>query len=110
MELVIPVVVVAVLAALAVAWLVTSELGRRSQAKRLRREKVGAVAEGHREMAEAHASTVAELEPQANGHREAAADHARIAAELEGRIARERRHVQFHEERADDSDEELDRI
>jgi hypothetical protein len=109
MELVLGI-VIAALALLALIWLVSRRLGARSNHKRIRRDKLQSVVEGHREMAEAHASSVEDLEPEALGHREAAADHARIADELEERIERERRHARFHADRAVETEQDHERI
>jgi hypothetical protein len=104
------VIVIAVLALIVLAWLVSKRMGLRAGEKRIQRDKLDSVAEGHREMADAHASSVEELEPQAIGHREAAADHTRIADELEERIEREQRHAQFHAERASETETEREHI
>ena len=110
MDVVIPVVIVALVAILALGWLVSRRLSARAHERGIRRDKLASVAEGHREMAEAHTVAVEDLEPAAIGHREAAADHARIADELEARIERERRQAQFHSERASETDQEREAI
>jgi biopolymer transport protein ExbB/TolQ len=106
----IAIVVLVVLGVLALAWLVSRRMGARTAAKRIQREKLASVADGHREMADAHAVSVEDLAPQAARHREAAADHTRIAEELEDRIERERRHAQFHAERASETEQEREHI
>ena len=108
MELVVVIVVYSRCSVL--AWLVYRRMGARASEKRIQRDKLASVAEGHREMAEAHTVSVEELEPAALGHREAAADHTRIADELEERIERERRHAQFHAERATETEQEREHI
>ena len=102
--------VAVVLAVVVLAWFVYRHQTARESEKRIKREKLASVADGHREMAETHASTIEDLEPEAIGHREAAADHTRIADELEERIERERRHAQFHAERATETEQESEHI
>ena len=63
--------------------------------------KLEGVVEGHREMADAHSSSLDELRAQALSHRQAAVDHTRKAEEFEQRIEREERQATFHEQRAE---------
>ncbi|MEA2218056.1 MAG: hypothetical protein QOJ35_682 [Solirubrobacteraceae bacterium] len=104
------IIAVAAVALLLVGWLAASRLRARGAARNIRRDKLVAVAAGHREMADAHASSVEDLAPRAEGHREAAVEHARKADALEERIERERRQAQFHEERAVETEHERERI
>lgn len=90
--------------------LAVSRMRAREAGRLIRHEKLEAVADGHREMVEAHTVAVEELRPQAEAHRRAAADHARLADELEARIAREQRHAQFHEERAQATEQEREQV
>ena len=104
------IVIAVVLVAVVLAWFIYRHQTAREGEKRIAREKLGSVADGHREMAEAHTVSVEELEPAAIAHREAAADHARLADELEERIERERRQAQFHAERATETEQEREHI
>ena len=65
----------------------------REQQRAVQRDKLDGVVEGHRQMADAHASSLDELRAQALSHRQAAVDHTRKAEELEQRIEREERHA-----------------
>jgi biopolymer transport protein ExbB/TolQ len=110
METVVVVAIALVLIGFVATLLIASRVRARNDARRIRREKLASVVDGHREMASAHAGSVADLAPQAEGHREAAIEHARIADELLERIEREHRHAQFHEECALETQDERDRI
>lgn len=111
MELVVAIaIMLPLLALIAGIWLIARRMSARAKSLRIAREKLEAVVEGHREMAESHESTVEELQPRAKAHREAAADHAERAEELEARIARERRQAEFHEERAGETEDEHGRL
>lgn len=94
----------------AIAFAVVSVLRAREQQRRLRREKLDGVAEGHREMADQHAGSLEELRPLALSHRQAAVDHTRKAEEIEQRIERQERHTRFHEERAAATEEEREQV
>lgn len=95
----------------ALAWVfAVSRLRARTQQRRLRREKLDGVVEGHLEMAEAHAGSLEELRPHAVAHRRAAADHTRKAEELERRIELQERHARFHEERAATTQREREQV
>lgn len=110
MEIVLISIVIAVVALLALAWIIAARVGAAAHARRIRRNKLESVASGHREMVAAHEGSVEELAPQAQAHHEAAADHARRADELEQRIERERRQAQFHEERAAETQHEREHV
>jgi hypothetical protein len=95
----------------ALAWVfAVSRLRARARDRRLRREKLDGLVEGHLEMADAHAGSLEELRPQALAHRQAAADHTREAEELERRIELQERHARFHEERAAATHRERERV
>jgi len=108
-----PIILIAVLPVIGVIFFALRYSKRRDAIavkRRIREEKLASVADGHREMADAHATSVEDLAPQAAGHRKMAADHARIADELEERIEREQRHAQFHAERATETEQEREHI
>ena len=108
MELVIGAIVgVLVAAALLVA---IPRMRAREQQRAVQRDKLEGVVEGHRQMAEAHASSLDELRAQALSHRQAAVDHTRKAEELEQRIEREERQASFHEQRAEQTALEREQI
>ncbi|MDX6708962.1 MAG: hypothetical protein QOK16_2352 [Solirubrobacteraceae bacterium] len=92
------------------AVLAVSRMRARETDRAIRHEKLEAVADGHREMVDAHAVSIEELRPKAEAHRRTAEHHARLADELEARIAREERHAQFHEERAQATEQEREQV
>lgn len=102
-------VVAAAVVVAALLW-IWSRLRARDAARRIDREKLDAVAGGHREMAESHEGTLEELRPQALAHRQSAVDHTRKAEELEQRIERQERHARFHEERAAATEREREEV
>lgn len=108
MEVLIYIVVAILLVAIVLG--VVSLLRKREKERRLRREKLEGVADGHREMADQHAGSLEELRPLAQSHRQAAADDTRKAEEIEQRIEREERHARFHQDRAAATQEEREQV
>ena len=108
MEAVIVIVVIALLAV--AAFVLFSTMRKREHERRLRREKLDGVVQGHREMADAHAGSLDELRPLATEHRRAAVEHTRKAEEIEQRIEREERQAQFHGQRAAATEEEREQV
>jgi flagellar biosynthesis/type III secretory pathway M-ring protein FliF/YscJ len=92
-------VVMIVVICLVVGW-AAMRFRERERERDLRRSKLDSVADGHREMAEAHAGSLDELRDQALDHRQAAVDHTRKAEQLEERIQQKERQAAFHEDRA----------
>src|SRR5687768_825072 len=88
-----------VVVGLVLVWVVM-RFRERERVKDLHRSKLESVAEGHREMAEAHAGSLEGLREQALTHRQAAVDHTRKAEALEARIEQKERQAAFHEDRA----------
>ena len=102
-------IVMAVVVCLVLAW-VFMRFRDRERQREVRREKLESVAEGHREMAEAHAGSLEGLREQALEHRQAAVDHTRKAEALEGRIEQKERQAAFHEERATETQHEREQV
>ena len=98
-----------VVVGLVLAWVV-KRFREREHEKDLQRSKLESVAEGHREMAEAHAGSLEGLREQAVGHRQAAVDHTRKAEALEARIEQKERQAAFHEDRALETQHEREQV
>jgi hypothetical protein len=101
--------IVGVLVAAAV-FVVMKRMRARDEQRRVQRGKLDGVVEGHRQMAEAHASSLDEHRAQALSHRQAAVDHTRKAEALEQRIEREERQATFHEQRAEQTAREREQL
>ncbi len=93
-----------------VLWWVFTRVQAREREREARRSKLDSVAEGHREMAEAHADSLEGLREQALTHRQAAVDHTRKAEGLEQRIEQKERQAAFHEDRAIDTQHEREQV
>jgi hypothetical protein len=94
----------------AVLWWVFTHVRNRERERDLRRSKLDSVAEGHREMAEAHAGSLEGLREQALSHRQAAVDHTRKAEQFEQRIEQKERQAAFHEDRALETQHEREQV
>jgi len=102
-------IVMVVVICLLLAWVV-KHFRERERERDLRRTKLDSVAEGHREMAEAHAGSLEGLREQALTHRQAAVDHTRKAEAFEQRIEQKERQAAFHEDRAVETQHERKQV
>ena len=102
-------IVMIVVICLVIGWVVM-RFRERERDRDLRRSKLESVAEGHREMAEAHAGSLEGLREQALEHRQAAVDHTRKAEQLEVRIEQKERQAAFHEDRALETQHEREQV
>jgi flagellar biosynthesis/type III secretory pathway M-ring protein FliF/YscJ len=102
-------IVMIVVVALVLVWVVM-RFREREREKDLQRSKLASVAQGHREMAEAHAGSLEGLREQALEHRQAAVDHTRKAEAVEGRIEQKERQAAFHEDRALETQHEREQV
>ncbi len=102
-------IVMLVVIGLVVGW-VLMRFRQRERDRDLRRSKLDAVSEGHREMAEANAGSLDGLRDQALEHRQAAVDHTRKAEQLEERIGQKERQAAFHEDRALETRHEREQV
>jgi len=94
---------------LLIGWVVM-RFRERERERDLRRSKLESVADGHREMAEAHAGSLEGLREQALEHRQAAVDHTRQAEQVEQRIEQKERQAAFHEDRALETQHERQQV
>lgn len=102
-------VVMVVVICLVIGW-VFMRFRERERQRDLRRSKLESVADGHREMAEAHAGSLDGLREEALTHRQAAVDHTRKAEQLEQTIEQKERQAAFHEDRALETRHEREQV
>ena len=103
-------IVAAVVVILAVGFLLLRpRMEARRQEREQHRARLGREVSGHRQEAESRSTVAQEAAQRAEAERRAAEEHAAKAAELEGEAAQAQRSAAFHEQRAEEGREELDK-
>ncbi len=103
-------IVAAVVVALGLVFLLLRpRMEARRQVREQHRARLGREVSGHREEAESRSTAAEEAAQRAEAERREAEKHAASAAELEGKAAQAQRSAAFHEQRAEEGREELDK-
>jgi flagellar biosynthesis/type III secretory pathway M-ring protein FliF/YscJ len=102
------IVIIAVVVLLGLGLFVLPRLRAARHARRLEQERLDRQMKGHREEAAGQTTTADQVAQAAEAERKAAEEHAARAENLEDEAARARRSAAFHDQRAEETKEELD--